>query len=37
MTKNVFAADIWETYSDRAVPEYKDPDMFFKKTFMTEG
>lgn len=34
---NVFAADIWETYTGRTVPEYKDPELFFKKTYMTEG
>ncbi len=36
-TMNVFAADIWETHTGRTVSEYKDPELFFKKTYMTEG
>jgi hypothetical protein len=37
MTMNVFAADLWETYLGRTFPEYKDPKLFFKKTYITEG
>ena len=37
LTMNVFAADLWETYLGRAFPEYKDPNLFFKKTYITEG
>lgn len=33
---NVFAADLWETYLGRTFPEYKDPNLFFKKTYITE-
>jgi hypothetical protein len=37
LTMEVFAADLWETYLGRAPAEYKDPDIFFKKTYLTEG
>src|SRR6266487_6003759 len=37
LTMNVFAADLWETYLGRTFPEYKDPNLFFKKTYLTEG
>jgi hypothetical protein len=37
MTMNIFAADLWETYLGRTFPEYKDPKLFFKKTYITEG
>ncbi len=37
MTMNIFAADLWETYLGRTFPEYKDPNLFFKKTYITEG
>lgn len=37
LTMNVFAADLWETYLGRTFPEYKDPNLFFKKTYITEG
>jgi hypothetical protein len=37
LTMDTFAADLWETHVGRAAAEYKDPDLFFKKTYMTEG
>src|SRR3989304_6124707 len=37
LTMDVFAADLWEVYKDRAPDEYKDVDRFFRKTYMTEG
>lgn len=37
LTMEVFAADLWETHLGRSPAEYKDSDMFFKKTFLTEG
>jgi hypothetical protein len=37
LTMEVFAADLWETHMGRAPPEYKDPDNFFKKTYVTDG
>jgi hypothetical protein len=36
-TMDVFAADLWETYQKRAPPEYKDAELFFKKTYLTNG
>lgn len=37
LTMDVFAADLWETHLGRAPVEYKDSEVFFKKTFVTEG
>lgn len=37
LTMDVFAADLWETYLGRAAPEYKDPKLFFEKTYVTQG
>ena len=37
LTMEVFAADLWEVFKGRAPDEYKDPHIFFKKTYMTEG
>ncbi len=34
---DVFAADLWETYNKRAPSEYKDAELFFKKTYLTKG
>ncbi|MDP8012980.1 MAG: AAA family ATPase, partial [Nanoarchaeota archaeon] len=34
---DVFAADLWETYQNRAPPEYRDAELFFKKTYLTTG
>ena len=37
LTMDVFAADLWETHLKRAPSEYKDADLFFKKTYLTQG
>ncbi|MGC8696298.1 MAG: ATP-binding protein [Conexivisphaera sp.] len=37
LTMDVFAADLWETYVGRAPPEYSDPELFFRKTYITSG
>lgn len=36
-TKDTFAANLWEVYKGRASEEYQDPDIFFKRTYLTEG
>lgn len=35
--KDTFAANLWEVYKGRATEEYNDPEIFFKRTFLTEG
>src|SRR5438445_13322726 len=37
LTKDVFAADLWEVFKGRGPDEYKDADQFAKKTYPTEG
>lgn len=37
LTLDVFAADLWEVYQGRGPDEYRDPDLFFKKTYLTDG
>lgn len=37
LTMDVFAADLWDVYKSHAIDEYKSPDLFFQKTFQTEG
>ena len=37
LTQDVFAADLWDVYYNRGADEYIDPDIFFRKTFMTKG
>jgi len=37
LTMDVFAADLWETYKKRAPEEYRDAELFFKKTYLTNG
>ncbi|PLV56044.1 ATP-binding protein [Thermotoga sp. SG1] len=37
LTMDVFAADLWQIVSGKAPLDYKDPDLFFKKTFLTKG
>jgi predicted AAA+ superfamily ATPase len=34
--KDTFAADLWDVFKGRAA-EYRDPDVFFRKTYLTEG
>jgi len=37
LTMDVFAADLWEVYNLQGPAEYKDPELFFQKTYLTEG
>lgn len=37
LTLDVFAADLWEVTQNRGPEEYKDPEIFFRKTYLTEG
>jgi predicted AAA+ superfamily ATPase len=37
LTMDVFAADLWDVFKDRGSEEYRNPEMFFKKTYQTEG
>jgi len=37
LTMEIFAADLWQVYKGTAPDEYKDPTIFFRKTYMTDG
>ena len=37
LTMDIFAADLWETCQDRGPGEYRDADLFFRKTYLTQG
>ncbi len=37
LTMDVFAADLWAVSKNEGIEEYKNPDVFFKKTYLTEG
>ncbi|MEZ0343380.1 MAG: AAA family ATPase [Caldimicrobium sp.] len=37
LTMDVFAADLWQVANRKAPEDYQDPDLFFKKTYLTEG
>ncbi|RME04985.1 MAG: ATP-binding protein [Planctomycetota bacterium] len=37
LTMDVFAADLWQVASGQAPAEYQDADLFFKRTYTTEG
>ncbi len=37
LTMDVFAADLWQVVQGKAPFDYQDPDLFFKKTFITDG
>lgn len=37
LTMDIFAADLWEVNQNRGPEEYKDSDIFFEKTYLTEG
>ncbi len=37
LTMEVFAADLWEVSNNRGPDEYKDAEIFFRKTYLTEG
>ncbi len=34
---DIFAADLWEVFKDRAPDEYQDSTIFFRKTYETKG
>ncbi|MCS7202730.1 MAG: DUF499 domain-containing protein [Dictyoglomus sp.] len=34
---DVFAADLWNAYKGEGIDEYKNYDLFFRKTYITEG
>ncbi|MFC2064157.1 ATP-binding protein [Chloroflexota bacterium] len=37
LTMDVFAADLWDVFKDRGSEEYKNADLFFQKTYQTDG
>ena len=37
LTMDVFAADLWQVPNGKAPLDYQDPDIFFKKTYITNG
>ena len=37
LTMDVFAANLWEVYKSRAAEDYRDSNIFFRKTYLTEG
>ncbi|MEM1673204.1 MAG: DUF499 domain-containing protein [Archaeoglobaceae archaeon] len=37
LTMDVFAADIWQVAFGNAPPEYRNPELFFRKTYLTKG
>jgi len=37
LTMDIFAADLWKVFKQEGPDEYKDPDLFFKKTYLTNG
>jgi hypothetical protein len=37
LTMDVFAADLWDVYKNRGSEEYRNPALFFQKTYETEG
>lgn len=37
LTMDVFAADLWKVHTGEAPDEYKDREIFFKKTYITNG
>lgn len=37
LSMETFAADLWEVHQGRTVEDYRDPDLFFRKTYMTAG
>ncbi len=37
LTMDIFAADLWEVFQGRAVEDYQDPEVFFRKTYLTAG
>jgi hypothetical protein len=36
LEEHIFAADLWNVFAGKAVDEYKDPFLFFQRTYLTE-
>jgi hypothetical protein len=36
LEEHIFAADLWNVFAGEAVDEYKDPFLFFQRTYLTE-
>jgi len=37
LTQDVFAASLWDVFKNRGPDDYKNPEIFFRKTFLTKG
>lgn len=37
LTMDVYAADLWQVVNGKAPLDYQDPDLFFRKTYPTDG
>ncbi|MDQ7082684.1 MAG: hypothetical protein Q9N34_06815 [Aquificota bacterium] len=37
LTMDVFAADLWQVVNGTAPEDYKNPAVFFRKTYVTRG
>ena len=37
LTMGTFAADLWQVYRGEGIEEYRDPTLFFKQTYLTNG
>jgi len=37
LTMDIFAADLWDVSQDQGVDEYRDPETFFRRTYLTRG
>lgn len=37
LTMDIFAADLWDVFKNRGAEEYRKTDLFFQKTYQTEG
>ena len=37
LTMDVFAADLWQVVNGKAPVDYRDKDLFFRKTYPTKG
>jgi len=37
LSMDIYAANLWEVYKNRGPEEYRNPDNFFQKTYLTSG
>jgi len=37
LTQDIFAADLWDVVKNRAPEDYQNPEIFFEKTYLTQG